>query len=140
MCSTSLFEDCWSLETTLALCANVLKTLCLAVRKWLLFQCRYWSVCVGFLYTVVLSVLLGPSVTLVSRNRKRPMLIWFLHCELYVWVLCVDVGKKLLLCSAFWMTKVSSTNLNHKWGLGAVLRTLTSNSSMKRFAMRGLME
>ena len=26
----------------------------------------------------------------------RPILIWFLHCELYVWVLCVDMVKKVL--------------------------------------------
>ena len=38
------------------------------------------------------------------------------------------------------MTKVSSTNITHKdGGCGQELRAFTSNSSMNRFAMRGLM-
>ena len=32
------------MHTTLAMCVKVVKMLCLAVRKWLLSQCRYWSV------------------------------------------------------------------------------------------------
>ena len=54
-CSAVL--TCWSFlsslsceeEMTLALCASVLNTICLAVMWWLLSQCRYWSVWVGFL-------------------------------------------------------------------------------------------
>ena len=45
MCSISLWSACCLVETTLALCAKVLKTLCFAMMKWLLFQGRYWSVC-----------------------------------------------------------------------------------------------
>ena len=39
--SNYLCSVCWLVGTTLALCANVLKTLCLAPMKWLLSQCRY---------------------------------------------------------------------------------------------------
>ena len=44
------------------------------------------------------------------------------------------------LCSALVMTKVSSTNLSHEdGGCEQELKAFTSNSSMNRFAMRGLM-
>ena len=59
MCSNSLCNDCWLVETTLALCTKVLKTVCFAAIKWLLSQCRYWSVCLGFLNTEVMRVFLG---------------------------------------------------------------------------------
>ena len=49
MCKSSWSNAFYFDETTLALCAKVLYTLCFAVMKWLLSQCRYWSVCVGFL-------------------------------------------------------------------------------------------
>ena len=49
MCCSSLLRFSCVEETTLALCVKVLKTLCFAVMWWLLSQCRYWSVCVGFL-------------------------------------------------------------------------------------------
>ena len=53
---------------------------------------------------------------------------WLLICCINDW-----------LCSAMVMTKVSSTNLSHKdGGCKQELRVLTSNSSMNRFAMRGL--
>ena len=42
--------------------------------KWLLSQCRYWSGCVGFLYTVVTNMLLGPGKTKVSRKGSAT---WF---------------------------------------------------------------
>ena len=38
----------------------------------------------------------GPLCDLGVQEGKRPILLWFLHCELYVGVLCVDVVKKLL--------------------------------------------
>ena len=44
------------------------------------------------------------------------------------------------LCSALLITKVSSTNLSHReGGWEKDWRALTSNSSMKMFAIRGLM-
>ena len=68
MCSFSCCSVDWSVQTTLALYSNVLKTLFLTEMKWLLSQRRYWSVCVGFQYTVVFKVLLGPGETRVSKK------------------------------------------------------------------------
>ena len=65
----------------------MLYTLFLAVMNWLLSQCKYWSVCVGFLYTVVWLVLFGPVVTLVSRNGIEPSVPGSFYCEMYVRVL-----------------------------------------------------
>ena len=44
----------------------------LVAMQWLLSQKRHWSVCVGFLYTVVLMVVLGPGMILVSKNGMEP--------------------------------------------------------------------
>ena len=68
MCSISLFRDSWSLETTM---------------------CQFPIYCGA-------KCVVGMQCDLCDQERKRPMLIWFLHCDLYVWVLCVDVVKKLL--------------------------------------------
>ena len=73
------------METTLALCAKVLNTLIFPVMTWLLSQYRYWSVCVGFLWTVVMRVLLGSGETKVSRKGKDP------SCLGSSWqIVCVD--------------------------------------------------
>ena len=116
--SSSLANSVGVLETTLTLCARVLYILLLAVIKWLLSQCRYWSVCVGFLYAVVWMVLFSPGVTLVSRNWMEPSVpgCSTVNCmlgsrEVVCWSGCV-------LCSALWMTRVSSTNLSQRWRLG----------------------
>ena len=90
-CSSSWCKECWSLETTLALCARVLYTPCLAVIKRLLFHCRNWSVWVGFLYTAVVSLLLSPDVTLVSKKGRDLCWSGSSGCELYVGVLWADV-------------------------------------------------
>ena len=71
MWSSSLSKLSCVGKTVFALCARVLKTLCLAVMWWLLSQCRYWSVWVGFLYTVVLRVLSGWMVMRVSRKGSE---------------------------------------------------------------------
>ena len=95
--------------------------------------------CVGFLYTEVLKVLSGCMVTSVSKKGSDPCCVgstvnwmcgsWFLMCCSKSW-----------LCSALLITNVSSTNLSHReGGLGKDWRALTSNSSMKMLAMRGLM-
>ena len=49
ICWSSLSSCSYVEQTTLALCANLLNTLCLAEMWWLLYQCKYWSVWVGFL-------------------------------------------------------------------------------------------
>ena len=95
--------------------------------------------CVGFLYTEVLKVLYGCMVTSVSRKGKDPCCVgstvnWM--CGFWLLMCC----SRSWLCSALLMTNVSSTNLSQReGGLGKDWRALTSNSSMKMLAMRGLM-
>ena len=128
MWSSSLSKLSCVEETVLALCARVLNTLCLAVMWWFLSQCRYWSVWVGFLYTVVLKVLSGWVVMRVSKKGSEPCCVgstvnwmcgsWLLICWRSSW-----------LCSALLMTNVLSTNLSQReggWGKGRgpLLQTL----------------
>ena len=115
MCSSSLSKFSWVEDTVLALCAKVLNTLCLAVMWWLLSQCRYWSVCVGFLYTEVLKVLSGCMVTSVSKKGSDPCCVgstvnWM--CGSWLLICC----SRSWLCSALLMTNVSSTNLSQREG------------------------
>ena len=136
--SSSFVRSSSVLYTTLALWDRVLYTLFLAVMKCLLSQCKYWSVCVGFLSTFVRIVLLGPGVTLMSRNGIEPSAAgsstvncMLGSCEL-MWC------SSCLLCSAFQMTRVSFTHLTHRQGgCGVDWRALTLNSSMNRWAIRG---
>ena len=60
MCSFSCQSISWSEQTVQALYKRVLNTLYLAVMLWWLSQLRYWSVCVGFLYTDVMREPLDP--------------------------------------------------------------------------------
>ena len=72
-------------------------------------------------------VLLGPGETRLSTDGSDPS--WSSSsmvncmCGSCVLICC----SSYWLCSASWMTKVSSTYLSHKWGCGAELKALTSN-------------
>ena len=122
----------------LAICVKVLKDTILYRKAMMAVQWGYWSMWVGLLYTEVIRVLLSPGETRVSRKGMEPLSVGFsvLNC------ICglMEFWRNYLLCSACWMTKVSFTYLSHRLcGLGAVLMTLDSNSSMNRLAIRGLM-
>ena len=69
------------------------------------------------------------------------MLIWFLYCELYVGVLCVDVMQKLL--TVFYLLDdkgVISIPKSKPWWIGGSADIpLDSNSSMNKLATIGLM-
>ena len=86
MCSSSLSNESYVEETVFALCARVLYTLCLAVMWWLLSQCRYWSVCVGFLSTGLhifpsyFSLILSTMVSTCVHLPTPPSL--YLHVDL----------------------------------------------------------
>ena len=121
MWSSSLSKVSCVDETVLALCARVLNTLCLAVMWWLLSQCRYWSVWVRFLYTVVLRVLSGWMR--VSKKGSEPCCVgstvnWMCGSWLFI------CWRSSWLCSALLMTKVSSTNLSQREGGGGRRRGL----------------
>ena len=71
--------------------------------------------CVGFLYTEVLKVLFGCTVTSVSKKGNDPCYVgstvnWM--CGSWLLMCC----SKSWLCSALLMTNVSSTNLSHREG------------------------
>ena len=128
------------MQTVLALCVRVLNTLYLAVRLWLLSQWRHWSLCVGFLYTVVSRLLLGPVVARVSLNGRDPLVLGSSAVNCMCCSMQLRCCRNCCLCSAFWITKVSSTYLYHTLGgYVAVLMAYISNSSMKRLATMGLM-
>ena len=123
----------------LALCNNVLKTLYVADKLWWLSHWKYCSMWVGFLYTMVVRILLGPWETRVSKKGKTPLSLGFSMVS-WMWgsmeVMC---WRNCWLWSACWMTKVSSTYPSQSLGrFGAVLMALDLNSSMNWLAMRGL--
>ena len=68
--------SCWSnsglLHTVVALWERVWITLNLVERWWWLSHCKYWSVCVGVLYTVIDSVPSASGLTIVSKKGMEP--------------------------------------------------------------------
>ena len=97
----------------------------------------YWLVFCRLLWLKVLS---GSMVTRVSMNGSEPCCVgcstvnWMWGFWLLIWC------SNSWLCSALVMTKVSSTNLSHKdGGWGQMLKAFSSNSSINRLTIRGLM-
>ena len=108
---SSSVSRCWLEHTVLTLCFKVLITPNLADRWWWLFHCKYWSMCVGFLYTDVSRKPSGWGITIVSRKGMDPSVP---ACSVVKWM----CGSTLLMCSrkpcffvASMTTKVSSTYL-----------------------------
>ena len=115
----SLWRSSGLLHTVWALWERVWITLNFAERWWWLSHCRYWSVWVGFLHTVV---------------NKFPISLWFNRwCPRRGWPhppYCFSTvswmaGSTLLVCCrksclwlSFWMTNVSSTYLYQNPGGG----------------------
>ena len=100
----------------LALWVRVLITLNFAERWWWLSHCRYWSVWVGFLYTVMDRSPPTSGITMVSNKGMAPSSLLFSTVN---WI----AGSTLLMCcrkscllTSFWMTKVSSTYLCQSLG------------------------
>ena len=90
--SSSSFSRCLLEQTVLALCFKVLITLNLAARWWWLFHYKYWSVCVGFLYTDVNREPSSCGITIVSRKGMDPSV---LASSVVKWM----CGSTLLMCS-----------------------------------------
>ena len=67
-CSFSCLSNSRLLHTVWALWERVLMTLNLAERLWWLSHGRYWSVCVGFLYTVMDRLPFSSRFTMVSKK------------------------------------------------------------------------
>ena len=73
-CSNSFWRSSGQLQTVLALWVRVLMTLYLTERWWWLSNCKYWSMWVGFLYTVVDSLPPVSGFTMVSKKGMAPSL------------------------------------------------------------------
>ena len=97
-CSISFWSNWGLLHTVFALWVRVFITLYLAERWWWLPHCRYWSVWVHFLYTVIESYN-GAAMPLVWQccpRRGWPILIVIFHCKLNGWVNTINVLKEAL--------------------------------------------
>ena len=107
----SLWRSSGLLQTVWVLWERVWMTLTLAERWWWLSHCRYWSLWVGFLYTVIDR---GPSTSDFTMVSKKGMVPSSLLVSTVNWM----AGSTLLMCwrksclwISLWMTKVSSTYL-----------------------------
>ena len=113
-CSCSSCNCCEVEHTVLDLTNSVLITLYFAEMAWWLSHCRYWSVWIGFLKTVVIKLPSDCGMTKVSRKGIEPSALVFsavncmpLSIEL-IWL------KNSSLCVDLMTTNVSSTNPFHR--------------------------
>ena len=73
----SFCRGSWLLQIVLALWVKVLMALYLAERWWCLSHCKCWSVCMGFLYTIMENLPLFSCITMVSRKGMAPSSLLF---------------------------------------------------------------
>ena len=120
------------LQTVFSLYVRVLITLYLAERWWWLSHCRYWSVWVGFLYTVIDNLPSVSGFTMVSKKGMAPSSLLSSTVNPMVMSTQFMCSRKFYLWSSFWMTNASSTYLSHNLGgeWVAVLRAFCSKYSM----------
>ena len=93
-------------------------TLNLAERWWWLSHCKYWSVCVGFLYTVMDRVPSAFGLTIVSKKGMDPSSLLSSTVNLIAGSTLLMCWRKPCLLASLWMTKVSSTYLHQNLGMG----------------------
>ena len=113
--SFSFWSNSGLLHTVEALWERVWMTLNLAERWWWLSHCRYWSVCVGFLYTDMDREPSAFGLTIISKKGMDPSSLSS--------TVNLMAGSTLLMCwskpcllASLWMTKVSSTYLCQNLG------------------------
>ena len=119
-CSFSCWSNSGLLHTVEALWERVWMTLNLAERWWWLSHCRYWSVCVGFLYTVMDREPSTSGLTIVSKKGMEPSSLLSSTVNLMAGSTLFMCCRKPCLLTSLWMTKVSSTYLCQNLGVGAV--------------------
>ena len=138
--SSSCFNNWGSEQMVLALWSRVPITLYLDGSVWWLSHCRYKSVCVGFLKTVLLRLPSSSGITNTSRNGRDPSSLCSSQVNWICWSTELMWSKKAILCDDSRIVNVSSTYLLQKeGGWGDVLMAFFSNSSIKRLATIGLM-
>ena len=124
-----LLEEIRITEDCFALWVRVLMTLYLAERWWWLSYCRYWSMFMGFWYTVMDNLPSFSGVTMVSRKgiAQSSLLFSTVNCmarSTLSW-------RTICLYSSFWMTKVSSTYQHQSLGGRQCLELLLKVLHMK---------
>ena len=117
-CSFSCLSNSGLLHTVLALWERVLITLNLAERLWWLSHCKYWSVWVGFLYTVMDRLPFTSGFTMVSKMGMEPSSLLSSTINLMAGSTLFMCWRKPCLLASLWMTKVSSTYLHQNLGGG----------------------
>ena len=93
-------------------------TLNLAERWWWLSHCRYWSVCVGFLYTVMDREPSTSGLTIVSKKGMEPSSLLSSTVNLIAGSTLFMCCRKPCLLASLWITKVSSKYLCQNLGGG----------------------
>ena len=92
-------------------------TLNLAERLWWLSHCRYWSVWVVFLYTVMDRPPFSSGFTIVSQKGMEPSSLLSSTVNFMAGSALLMCWRKPCLLTSLWITKVSSTYLHqHIWG------------------------
>ena len=134
----SLWRSSGLLHTVWTLWEGVWITLNLAERWWWLSHCRYWSVWVGFLYTVIDSFPSASGLTMVSKKAMGPASLLFFTVNWMARSTLLMCCRKSCLWIALWMTNVSSTYLHQNLGVGVVLRAFCTKYSIYRLATIGL--
>ena len=104
-CSISFWSSSGLLQTVFALWVRVFIALYLAERWWWLSHCRYWSMWVGFLYTVIDSLPSASGLTCSIQEGDETILLVVFHCKLYGWVNTINVLKEVFI-SSLWTTQV----------------------------------
>ena len=115
-CSISFWNSSNLLHTVFPLWVRVFITLYLGERWWRLTHCKYWSVWVGFLYTVIDNLPSASGLTVVSKKGMAPSSLLFSTVNLMAQSTLFMCWRKLCLFSSLWTTKVSSTYLSHILG------------------------
>ena len=109
---------------------RVLMTPSLCSSGWWESNSKYWSVCVGFLYTSMLR-LLSSSVWTVQYNKGRPSPLTSSCVNLMLLSTAFICSAKASTSLALILTPVSSRCLNLKpWLPVKVIKALPSTSSM----------
>ena len=111
-CSNSSLKSPCVGHAILALWVCVPMTLYLAERLLWLSHCKYWSVWVGFQYTVTLNKLSALGLTKVSRNGIAPFSWLPLTVNFIAGSILFMWYRNNCLWACCWMTKVLSTNLS----------------------------
>ena len=131
---SSFSRSCWFEHTAMALWYSVFITLYLAAMVWWLSHCRYKSVWVGFLYTVVLKL---PSE---CPQRDGPITMTLFTGEFDLVINRVDMLYEVFfLCFLNDHKCVIHKSSPQARGCGAVLIVFVSNASIYKLAFMGLM-